>query len=347
MLDERRRYGYFACEMFPWSKHFHPSRGDMDMNPVKCIIPYIRSVLLVLMLLGAGIGAVYPADDSCQPMPGRADTRITDKSPVAYGEGLLWKIEGRGIKPGYLFGTIHLEDPRVTRLPPVVQEVFSSATSFLAEVDMHPAARAAYSERMRLPQGVSLQQYLETSLYQRLVHILDTEYALPESVLETLKPWAVFILLSRPPPETGRVLDDLLYAQAQQQGKSIHGLETVGELVAALDGLSLDDQIEILVDTVCNRDQLAGQLEKLTKLYLNQDVAGMLAINNQPHQNEALFERLMERTLYERNRRMALRIRDRLGDEKVFIAVGALHLPGERGILRNLEAAGYQISRVF
>lgn len=319
----------------------------MGINVVKCTIHYLESVLLTVMLLCADIGAAYPAGGPCQSRQDRAGAPITDKSRVPYGEGLLWKIEGHGIEPAYLFGTIHLEDPRVTRLPPVVQDVFNSATSFITEVEMHPAARASYSERMRLAQGVSLQQYLEAPLYQQLVHILDTEYALTESVLANLKPWAVFILLSRPPPVTGRVLDDLLDAQAVQQGKSVHGLETVGELVAALDGMSVDDQIEILVDTVRNRDQLAGQLEMLTTLYLQQDVAGMLALNARQHQDEALFERFMERTLYQRNRRMALRIRDWLGDGNAFIAVGALHLPGERGILRNLEADGYRISRVF
>jgi len=115
---------------------------------------------------------------------------------------------------------------------------------------------------------------------------------------------------------------------AVPQGKSVHGLETVDELVAALDGLSVDDQIEILVDTVCNRDQLTGQLEELTTLYLRQNVAAMLAINAGSHQDEALFGRFMERTLYRRNRRMALRIRDWLGGEGTpFIAVGALHWP--------------------
>jgi uncharacterized protein YbaP (TraB family) len=318
------------------------------MNAVECKLPHLESVLILAMLVCVDIATAHSAVDPCQSRSGRAVAPIADKLRVAYGEGLLWKIEGRGIEPGYLFGTIHLEDPRVTRLPPVVQDVFNSATSLITEVEMHPAARARYAERMRLSQGESLQQYLEAPLYQQLVHILDEDYALSESVLDKLKPWAVFILLSRPPPVTGRVLDDTLRAQAVQQGKSVHGLETVDELVAVLDGLSVDDQIEILVDTVCNHDQLTGQLEALTTLYLRQDVAAMLAINAGSHQDEALFERFMERTLYQRNRRMALRIHDWLSEEgTLFIAVGALHLAGERGILRDLEAAGYRISRIF
>jgi len=317
------------------------------MNSLNCRLPYPQSVLILVMFLCMDIAAVYPAADPCRSRTDRAAAPIADKLRVPYGEGLLWKIEGHGIEPGYLFGTIHLEDPRVTRLPPVVQDVFNSASRLITEVEMHPAARARYTERMRLSQGRALRQYLEAPLYQQLTHILEEDYALPESVFAKLKPWAVFILLSRPPSLTGRVLDDTLKTQAVQQGKSVHGLETVDELVAAMDGLSVDDQVEILVDTVCNRDQLGGQLEELITLYLHQNVAAMLAINAGSHQDEALFERFMERTLYRRNRRMALRIRDWLDEDKVFIAVGALHLAGERGVLRRLEADGYRISRVF
>ena len=113
-----------------------------------------------------------------------------------------------------------------------------------------------------------------------------------------------------------------------------------------LDGISQDDQIAILADAICNHGELSEQLEELTTLYLREDLAGMLALNASPHEDEALFERFMERTLYQRNRRMARRIQDRLGDGRLFIAVGALHLPGEKGILHLLESRGYRISRV-
>jgi uncharacterized protein YbaP (TraB family) len=309
---------------------------------------YRASMLFLVMLLVAGIGPVHPAGDPCQSRPDPAVAAPADLlAQVPYGNGLLWRIEGHGIEPAYLFGTIHLEDPRVTELPPAVRDAFEGADSFITEVVMHPAARAAYAQGMRLPEGTSLQQYLTAPLFQRLVQITGEQYEVPAAVLDNLKPWAVFTLLSRPPPVTGRVLDELLDAEAVRLGKAVEGLETVEELVAVLDAIPLDDQIAILADTICNRSKLTGQLEDLTTLYLSQDLAGMLAVNAGPHQDEALFERFMERTLYQRNRRMARRIRDRLADGRVFIAVGALHLPGEKGILRILETRGYRISRVY
>ncbi len=314
---------------------------------MKCKSLCFQSALFLAIPMWLDIALVYSADLPCPSEPEPAAASATDTSTIPYGEGLLWKIEGQGIEPAYLFGTIHLEDPRVTRLPSAVQEVFNRSQSLITEVELHPLARARYSERMRLPQGKALQQYLEAPLYRHLVQTVQDEYAIPESVLDNLRPWAVFTLLSRPPPVTGRVLDDLLDTQAVEQGKSVHGLETVDELVSALDTMSIDDQVAILVDTICNRNQLADQLEDLTTLYLRQDVAGMLAINARSHQDEALFERFMQRTLYQRNRRMALRIRGWLGEDAVFIAVGALHLAGEKGILRHLEADGYRLSRIF
>jgi uncharacterized protein len=44
---------------------------------------------------------------------------------------------------------------------------------------------------------------------------------------------------------------------------------------------------------------------------------------------------------------MVERMTDRLAEGGAFVAVGALHLPGERGILNLLARRGYRISRVY
>src|SRR5262245_55982060 len=40
------------------------------------------------------------------------------------GKGLLWKIETSGAEPSYLFGTMHMTDPRVTSLTPDAEQAF-------------------------------------------------------------------------------------------------------------------------------------------------------------------------------------------------------------------------------
>ena len=48
-----------------------------------------------------------------------------------------------------------------------------------------------------------------------------------------------------------------------------------------------------------------------------------------------------------RNRVMADRMAARLNRGGAFIAVGALHLPGERGLLSLLSQRGYTVTRVY
>ena len=55
------------------------------------------------------------------------------------------------------------------------------------------------------------------------------------------------------------------------------------------------------------------------------------------------FKKLID----ERNATMVRRMQPRLREGGALIAVGAMHLPGERGLLRLLLDRGYQLERVY
>ena len=48
--------------------------------------------------------------------PAKLETLRKEASATPNGHGLLWKIEKPGIKPSWLYGTMHLTDPRVLKL---------------------------------------------------------------------------------------------------------------------------------------------------------------------------------------------------------------------------------------
>jgi uncharacterized protein YbaP (TraB family) len=54
-----------------------------------------------------------------------------------------------------------------------------------------------------------------------------------------------------------------------------------------------------------------------------------------------------QRLLYDRNARMLERMQLQLKTGAAFIAVGALHLYGEKGLLNLLERDGYRLTRVY
>lgn len=48
-----------------------------------------------------------------------------------------------------------------------------------------------------------------------------------------------------------------------------------------------------------------------------------------------------------RNSRMVERMQDYLHKGNAFIAIGALHLPGEKGVLHLLEQKGFTVTAIY
>jgi uncharacterized protein YbaP (TraB family) len=63
--------------------------------------------------------------------------------------------------------------------------------------------------------------------------------------------------------------------------------------------------------------------------------------------DEQLVKMFLLRFNEERNRTMVQRMAARLGEGGAFVAIGALHLPGETGLLSLLADQGYRITRVY
>ena len=266
----------------------------------------------------------------------------------SFGHGLLWKIEGAGTPPSYLFGTIHAEDARVLALPRQVESAFAGARSFTMEVVLDPMAIVELTTAMMLEEGKTLRGLIGESRFREVEQAMSAR-GMPGAVVDTLKPWAVFATLSTPKPATGLFLDRVLYLEAVSGGKPVHGLETAAEQMGVFDGLSLRDQIALLDDTLDNLHRIDDLNRQLIDTYLQRDLAGLMALNER-HAREGdprLAALLTERLIVARNHRMAERMIPQLKEGGAFVAVGALHLPGEEGILRLLSRRGYRLTAVY
>ncbi|MCG6899335.1 MAG: TraB/GumN family protein [Gammaproteobacteria bacterium] len=271
---------------------------------------------------------------------GQADT---DKS-----HGLLWEISTPGREPAYLFGTIHSEDAEVLNLPAPVNEAIDASDSVVLEILMDADAMKYSSTAMLMLDGRSLSGLIGLPLYQKVSQAIATR-AIPELVLNRMKPWAVAVTLSTPAPETGVVLDRRLYQDAVQQGKAVYGLETIREQLQVFDTMPEADQIALLKDTVDHFQELDAMQMELLAAYKQRDLDALLTIYEASMQSgdQRLAEDLQRRLVDDRNQRMAERMQPYLQQGKAFIAVGALHLPGKSGLLSTLEQRGYTISRLY
>ncbi|MCW9088382.1 MAG: TraB/GumN family protein, partial [Gammaproteobacteria bacterium] len=188
-----------------------------------------------------------------------------------------------------------------------------------------------------------------SELYRDAISAM-AERGYPEAFTARLHPWAVLLTLSMPQPKTGQFLDKVLYDRAIEQGKAIQGLESVDEQLAIFRELSLADQQVLLEQTLQDYQQLPELMEAMTRAWLERDMDQLVALNRENMQGlpEALRQRFGQRLVEERNHRMAERALALLQQQGgVFIAVGAMHLPGEEGLVALLREQDMTLTPVY
>lgn len=267
----------------------------------------------------------------------------------AFQKGLLWKVEAQQLATeSYLLGTIHSEDPRVANLEGPAKEAFEQAKIFALEVELDPESSQTIIAYMYYDNKRSLRDVLSKSLYERSVKAM-TERGMPETQVARMKPWAIFMVLNMPEATTGEFLDAILYQSAKQQKKSVHGLESIEEQINVFDQMALATQVSLLKATLDNQADMDKMLEETIEVYLSRDLTEIEALNAKylTFLETDVADIFTQRLLIERNERMVQRLIPLMQQGKTFAAVGALHLPGEHGILELLAERGYKLTPVY
>ncbi len=306
-------------------------------------------LLLVVGVLPAGAAAGESPPELCgtyRQDHNQSGLNTKARESIPYGDGLLWEIRNPQEGVSFLFGAMHSQDGKVTSIPPPVRLALLQSRVLVMEVVPDQQAQQQFIESIYFTDDSNLETMLDKEIYNELV-VKIAAYGITEEKVWRLKPWAVFTLIGRPRPVNATTQEQVLMQLALTSNKAVNGLETMDELTGILDGIPMDDQIVILNDTVCNHTEIIRKTRDLVDMYLARDLAGIVIFNEQPHYDEAIFDRFMQRMLYDRNQRLLERIESYLQHGGAFIAVGASHLPDEKGLLKLLENKGYKINKVY
>lgn len=272
--------------------------------------------------------------------------------PPAWGQskGLLWKIDGP--QPSYVFGTIHLADPRVTELPNIFWDSFRGSKTFAMEVVMESAGVMEMGMAVLAgPKEQGWEERLSRDDYQKLQQAMQKR-GFPPAFIPMLKPWVHAMLLSVPPRQLDSMqkslpLDFMLQQKAASQGKTVVGLEEMSEQVSVFERMPLPDQIQMLSAMVRYQDNLEGLTEHLIAAYRDRDLARLGRLMEEGLRVSGADGSYRDRLLLDRNRRMFERLLPLVQRGNAFIAVGAGHLVGEDGLLRLLERRGFRVQAVY
>jgi len=277
------------------------------------------------------------------------------------GKGLLWKLEKTGEKPSFLFGTMHMTDPRVTTLPPAAQTAYDAADTVIIETtevldkQKMMAAMLKEPDLMMFTDNTTLSSLLSPEDAAVVDKALDARGIPPGSVAK-MKPWLLSAMVALPACEVARqaggapVLDVKLAEDAQASGKTVEGLETVADQLRAMASLPLAFHIKGLVDTLKLGDKINDVNETMIVLYLRGDTGmywplfrAILPGKGDDAAGYAAFDQTM---ITSRNKVMVDHAGPILARGNAFMAVGAMHLPGEEGLVEDFRKAGYTVTAV-
>jgi uncharacterized protein len=287
---------------------------------------------------------------------------IAETKATKNGEAILWKIEPSdpAIAPSYLFGTMHLTDPRVHDLPKETRALIEDASVVALElaeaVDRQKLAVAMmkYAHYLAMPAGKTLWDVVPDADE----HFIRESPNIPPGRLGTFdayQPWVIAAMLSLPLCETARQaaglisLDEEIGQIAIAAGKPVVGVEKVEEQLKVLGGMAMDDQVRYLIATAKASNQISDYIETMVQLYLRREIAAIMPLTRRSDpsgDNMALLAYVERELIEKRNHTMHDRAIDLLQKGNAFIAVGALHLPGDKGLVELLRQSGYKVTPV-
>jgi hypothetical protein len=280
-----------------------------------------------------------------------------DASARLYGQGLLWRIDGFGYEPSYVFGTMHVSDERVLALPEPVLQAFDAARICLFELIVPDDGFTTTVNDMLLPHGITLPQIVGIAVYDK-VRATASRYGFTTRQIVRMHPAGLIFAFQSPPDEWRRrlsgaaFLDQALQNEALALNKPIAALETIEEQMAVDDGLG-QMHIAVVLNQMAETSWARQRdHEVIVQHYLRADLDAFFDFTNVPAHamspdERRVYEEFNERLLDRRNIVMVQRMEPFLRQGRAFVAIGAAHLSGKMGVLHLLEGQGYRVTRIY
>jgi uncharacterized protein len=292
------------------------------------------------------------------PLPPAAPGTTASGPVRAQPARMPFYVATRGTTTLYVLGTLHVGDP--ADYPPA--QPFRAP--ILAALAASPTLALELSpDELLISQddvskyGVCRRDCLPGLLPEPLWHKLAMRLRGNPAALDAIKkmrPWlASLVVETYDSLSAGLQTEYGTEAQLQNvylrtRGKIV-GLETLPQQMHAFTGLSLAQQREMLAqDLVQTPTQNVDDVRALHRLWQVGDADAIAAWQAAKSENLARDKRVSDsidnKIVYERNRRFVTRMLQIAAPNKpVFVAIGALHLGGPKGVLQLLRQHGFVV----
>ena len=279
---------------------------------------------------------------------------------------LLYKITGNGLKaPSYIVGTYHLAPVSFVDSIPGIRQAMAETQQTYGELIMEELlgadSLAIMQQAMMMPDGMTIDKLLSADEMSRLNAFMkellgmDMTNPMLAQQMGKLLPSALSNTLSllNYMKKTGgfdaqNSFDDYFQKEAHAQGKGVGGLETLDfQMRVLFKGQSLERQKELLMCQVDNAAFMDKMAEDVIRAFYSQNLDAIKdAMDEKLHNSCDSRPEEEDILIYKRNADWLTKMPAIMAQKPTLFAVGAGHLPGEKGVLHLLRQAGYTVEGV-
>jgi hypothetical protein len=306
--------------------------------------------LFVFAVLSAFFFFPARADTSAATKPGTFPS--AEKRPQ---RGTLYKIRHQE-RTAYLFGTIHAGKPGYFPLNAEVTQALAASSRLAVEIDVRRQDRfaAAINQHAMYPAGDAINHHVSADTVLRLRKAADT-FGIPFDNIARMKPWMIAnlltsIVIERHGLQLSQGIDLHLLALAGP-AKTVLELESAAYQLSLFDGMRVADQETYLIETLDSLDSGEGieQARAMADAWANADSGALNAVLLEGAKEKTVSSTFLQEVLLDRrNVGMVDKVEGYLKNGgTVFVAVGMLHLVGEKGLPALLRKRGYRVEKVY
>ena len=261
---------------------------------------------------------------------------------------LLWRISGKNLtKPSYLFGTIHLLCANDIDLSETLKKAINETDKVYLELDMDNLFEMMQAvQKMKMRNDTTLSDLLSDSDYKKVKAFFASKSSMiPFSILETYKPMLAASMIMQTSTECDNAvsMEQIIMQEAKENKKEIKGMETMAYQLSIFDSIPYEVQAKQLLAFISDNDtedRASKEYDEMASAYRSQDLSKLEALINKEEFGIGNFADLL---LYNRNKNWVITMDKIFADNSAVIAVGAGHLPGEKGVINLLKKAGYKV----
>ncbi|HPI48355.1 MAG TPA: TraB/GumN family protein [Hyphomonadaceae bacterium] len=254
----------------------------------------------------------------------------------------------------YLLGTIHLLKPETVWRTEKLDAAIAASDALWLELPT-TNAEAMQGEMMVLVSryGLSPASRLSKKLTEEEVKTLDEAArlaGLSAGQLDVFRPWFAALTIStaamtRAGYDPASGVDSKIEGIFRAREIKPKGFETAEEQIKVFAGMSPEQELEYLRETMEEYRDAPTELDKMVTQWAAADLAGMesMFVTEMKTEEPDLYAAL----LADRNANWVVKIEEMLqGSGTTFIAVGAAHLIGPDSVLAMLDAKGIKSERI-